>query len=125
MTNDLKEILEKVFYFQNNIKLFHWETLSFAEHNAVGEFYDKFSDTSDKLVEIIFGKFGRIKLNGSISIEVSDYSQSQVDECLNEAETFFTTDIFNILKGENTEIQNISQEICGDIQQLKYLLSLS
>ena len=55
MTN---EIVKNLLTAQNQMKLFHWQTVSFAQHQAFGGIYDNLSDLIDEFVEVCMGKIG-------------------------------------------------------------------
>lgn len=121
----MSAIIENVLYVQNQMQIFHFQTTSYAEHNAFGSFYDSFGDKADTLIEAIQGKYGRIFFKNEAEIEVYDYSDSQVKSCIQMAETFFTAEIWTILnKSKDEEIANLVQDILDAIQKLKYLLTL-
>ena len=47
----IEEFVARVFKTRNQAHLMHWKTKSFAEHQALGGFYDDVIDALDKLVE--------------------------------------------------------------------------
>ena len=122
----MKKIVLKSFQVQSQIRLLHWQTNSYAEHNAFAVFYDAADGLIDKLVEAIQGKYGRIMLGGIDAIQVSDYSNLKLNIFIMDMETFYTTDIWTcgLEITKDAEIENILQEIRGEIQKLKYLLTL-
>lgn len=122
----MKKILIKSLQLQSQMRVLHWQTMSYAEHNAFGGFYDAADDILDKLIEAIQGKYGRIMMGGIDSVQVSDYSNLKLNVFLMDMESFFTTEIFTcgINKEADAEIDNILQELRGEIDKLKYLLTL-
>lgn len=58
MVNDL---IKKMFEARNEAHLEHWRTKSFAQHAALGEYYDEVVDTVDKFVEAYQGTFGIVE----------------------------------------------------------------
>ena len=42
------------------LRIFHWQTESYAQHKAFGNAYESLSDLLDRLVEVHQGKYGRI-----------------------------------------------------------------
>lgn len=122
----MKKIILKSLQLQAQMRILHWQTTSFAEHQAFGGFYDAADDLIDTLIEAIQGKYGRIMLGGIDSIPVSDYSNLKINMFIMDMETFFCTEIFNcgINPSSDAEIDNILQEIRGEIDKLKYLLTL-
>ena len=59
------------FKTRNQAHLMHWKTKSYAEHQALGAFYDDLIDTLDKLVEICQGSTGVI---GHVDLSCKDES---------------------------------------------------
>lgn len=56
----IEELVSHVFAIRNAAHLAHWNTKSFAEHMALGEFYDGTIDKIDGIVEAYQGWFGLI-----------------------------------------------------------------
>ena len=57
----IEELVAKVFAARNAAHLEHWATSSFAQHMALGNFYDEVIEVIDKLVESYQGNFSKIK----------------------------------------------------------------
>lgn len=57
----IEELVAKVFATRNTAHLEHWKTKSYAEHVALGEFYDELPDLIDAIVEAYQGAFTLIK----------------------------------------------------------------
>jgi hypothetical protein len=47
----IEQLVGKTIVLLNNIQLAHWQTLSFAEHEALGEYHYKLNGLNDRLVE--------------------------------------------------------------------------
>lgn len=122
----MKKIVLKSLQIQAQMRILHWQTNSYAEHNAFGGFYDAADDIIDKMVEAIQGKYGRIMLSGIDSIQVSDYGNLKLNIFLLDVENFFFTEVYNcgIDKERDSEIENIIQELRAEVDKLKYLLTL-
>ena len=122
----MKKILLKSIQLQSQMRLLHWQTTSYAEHIAFGGFYDAADAIIDKLIEAIQGKYGRIMLDGIDSIQISDYNNLKMNMFLLDIESFFSQEIFScgIDIKKDSEIENILQELRGEIDKLKYLLTL-
>ncbi len=116
----------KSLQLQAEMKILHWQTMSYAEHKAFGKFYDRIGDHIDNLIECIQGKYGRIMIGGIDSIQVSDYNNLKINIFLMDMDTFFTTEIWTcgINKMADTEIVNIVDEIKAELDRLRYLLTL-
>ena len=55
------ELVSRCFAARTAAHLFHLETGSYAEHMALGDFYDEIASGADKFVECFQGVFGKIK----------------------------------------------------------------
>lgn len=56
----ITDLIQKVFCTRNCAHLAHWRTKSFAQHQALGSFYDEIIDLIDKLVEAHMGAAGKV-----------------------------------------------------------------
>ena len=92
---NFEQIVRYTLEYSNQIRYYHWQTNSFAQHEALGKFYDGISGTLDTLVEIWSGRLGNIKVDQG-SVELVDYTdvESVIEsaEALRQAwETFSDT----------------------------------
>lgn len=67
----IEELIARVFKTRNQAHLSHWKTKSYAEHQALGSFYDDIIDALDKLVEAYQGSKGII---GHVDLSSKDES---------------------------------------------------
>ena len=116
MDNEVGELILTLLHSATNTHILHWQTNSYAQHKALGTFYDELPERVDSLVEAIQGKY-EITLeypatyhvpaaNGKEELQdLSDYFQ--------EKRQFLPQD---------TEIQNIADEIQQLIDSTLYLL---
>lgn len=54
------ELIQKVFCTRNCVHIAHWQTKSYAQHKALGNFYEEIVDALDKLVEAHMGASGSV-----------------------------------------------------------------
>ena len=57
----IEQLIARVFHTRNAAHAAHWQTRSFAEHMALGSFYDSAIENLDPLVEAYMGIYGKIK----------------------------------------------------------------
>jgi DNA-binding ferritin-like protein len=57
----IEQLISRVFYARNAAHAAHWQTSSFAQHMALGSFYDDVIEQLDTLVEAHMGVFGKVK----------------------------------------------------------------
>ena len=115
----------KMMNFQQQVKILHWQTTSYARHNAYGFIYDSLDDLIDTFTETCMGKYGRIELTDDISeLKLKNMKDISINSYINEF-CEFLTDLTNEFDAEkDTDILNIRDEILGAVNKLKYLLTL-
>ena len=64
----MENIVDHLISYQQQFRILHWQTKSYARHKAYGEFYDSFGELMDEFIETHMGKYGRIKTGGKIEI---------------------------------------------------------
>lgn len=109
---------------QVQIKHLHWQTKSFAEHEAYGKIYDSLNESIDLFVEICMGKHGRPDFTGGYQLTGKDISEMDVDEFIQRICEFLIslTEVYDSKK--DSDLLNIRDEILGEFNKLKYLLTL-
>ena len=114
-------IVVKLIQLQTQFKIFHWQTFSFANHNAFGGLYDSLSESIDEFVETYQGIYGRFDFGGA-SFSIANLSDSDFVSILNDNVQTLTQyeSLFS-----NTDLLNIRDEILGSINRTKYLLTLN
>jgi len=120
----LETIAGKLSYFYEQLHLLHWQTSSFAEHEALGKIYDKVGDLQDEIVEKIMGyKGAKVK---AFKIDVlKDYSIGASMQVVGDLITF-AKQLEGYGEANNMpDIENIAQSLSGEAAQTKYRLTLS
>lgn len=64
----IKELIERMFAARNAAHLQHWKTKSYAEHKALGHYYEGVIDGLDTLVEAYQGAFGLVGVSETDNI---------------------------------------------------------
>jgi len=119
-------ILSTMLQMQSQYRIFHWQTKSYSEHKAFGKIYEVLDENIDDFIEAYMGKYGRMVSSEEIEIEMLNYKDnisccSVTDSYIN----FLVNVLPMALKPEDTDLINIRDTILGDLNQLKYLLTLS
>lgn len=117
-------IITQLQSFHNQIKIHHWQTNSYAEHQALGKLYDTFNDLIDTFVETYMGKYGRISREKGFVFTAENYSDLSTLKILDEQAIYLIKDLPQMLKTTDTDLLNIRDEMLGAINKTKYLLSL-
>jgi len=112
--------------FQNDIKLYHWMTLSYARHKASDDLFSKLSENIDKFVETYIGIYGRPKFTKKeLASSFSIHNDNNIIQCLDKFNNYLKKDILNFISKDDTDLLNIRDSIVGDINQAKYLFALN
>jgi DNA-binding ferritin-like protein len=107
------------------LRIFHWQTDSYAQHKAFGNAYESLSDLIDRLVEVHQGKYGRIVYTSPAGLEISNSEDLNVQDILTEVTDYLTTNFNEIHDSvKDSDCLNIRDEIVAELNKLKYLLTL-
>lgn len=110
---------------QDQLKVFHWQTKSYAEHKALGNLYDDLSDLIDEFVETFSGRYGVPAARESYKLTVTNYrDNASCVEFLDKSIAYMTKDVTAMLKPEDTDLLNLRDEMIGAMNKTKYLLRL-
>lgn len=104
------------------IKLFHWSIMKYSIHIALDKLHTDLSNNIDKFVETYIGKFNKQPLN---KFTINMTATSDCDNLL----LYLDTQRENLKKirtslNKATELQNIIDEMMGNIDQSIYLIRL-
>ena len=110
------EFVLTLLHAATNTHILHWQTKSYAEHTALGAFYSELPELVDTLAEVIMGKYDM-----TFTFKDSYYTpaESGKEELL--ALKAYVQDERRELP-QDSEIQNIVDEIASLINQTLYLL---
>jgi len=113
------------FMMREQIKLYHWQTKSYSRHKATDGVIDSLDESIDKYVEVYMGKYGRMKMNSSTgSISVKNLSESSIINFIKRCITYLNVELTAKLKGDDTDLVSIRDEILAELNQLLYLFTL-
>lgn len=56
----IEDLIERMFHARNAAHIAHWKTKSYAEHKALGHYYEDVIEKLDDLIEAYQGTFGII-----------------------------------------------------------------
>jgi DNA-binding ferritin-like protein len=108
---------------QNQIRVFHWQTKSFAQHKAFGEAYEGLDGLIDEFIEIYQGKNGIENPAEGLKIKLENLDDKPED-MLDVFIEFLRDDLPKKLEKEDTDLLNIRDEMMGLLNKTKYLLLL-
>jgi DNA-binding ferritin-like protein len=120
--NFLESYVIELLQLRTDIKMFHWQTKSFAYHKVSDELLSSIDDLTDKLVETGSGLLNiRPEVSLNVTICINNLStKSEFASKLRKINNFLKEPSYLMT---NTEIANIRDEILGSIDKALYLLS--
>jgi len=124
LINNIMKYIKNLLTILNQLKVYHWQTTSYAQHKALGKAYDALNDLIDQYIEVYMGKYGRIEAKGgSTTVDLFNTDQLPVDGFVNNAiEYLVNLEIPD--QNADTDLMNIRDEMLAELNKLKYLLTL-
>jgi hypothetical protein len=123
-----KEITLVFFEMLLLVKLYHWNTYSYATHKATDDLYGTLNGHVDNFMEILMGKANsRIDLSGKRCISLHYLtSNEQMRKKVEQFKSYLVGMENNkaLQTMSNTDLFNIRDEILGDMNKFLYLLTL-
>lgn len=116
----------------NAIKLYHWKTESYSQHQATDELHEKLSELVDQFVEVLLGKEqSASKSSHKSRITMVEKHMKMMDstgerDFIEKIHHYRTTliDMNKVLnKKTDSDLLNIRDEMLANINQFLYLLS--
>lgn len=111
------------FELQNNVKLFHWLTDSYAKHKATDQLYDDLNKTIDKFIEVYIGKYGRLQ-NVNRELKLIKYSDADFVNYLKRTIKYLEGDFIGLISKNDSDLITLRDDLLIQINQALYLLSL-
>ena len=110
---------------QEQFRVLHWQTKSYARHNAYGGIYDALNGLIDGFIEVYMGKYGRVEFaSGEGTIVLKNTNDLGLNEFLNQNLEFLMSLSSSLDPQKDTDLLNIRDEMMSEINKLKYLLTL-
>ena len=116
MDNEIGDLVLTLLHSATNTHILHWQSKSYAEHQALGTFYEALPELVDNLVEAIQGRY-------DTTLDFPATYHSPADSGKRELQDL--SDYFQEKRSvlpQDSEIQNIADEIQALIDSTLYLL---
>jgi hypothetical protein len=121
----MDKVIVNLLKVQNQLRILHWQTLSYAAHKAFGKAYEDLDELIDGLVEVHQGKYGRLTFETPIDLGLVNQDEIDLDDILLQLNEYLTgpfNDMHDPVK--DTDCLAIRDEILIVINKLRYLLTL-
>ncbi len=119
------EDLIKLFFHMNlNIKLYHWQTKSYARHKATCKLHESLSTLTDQFIEVYMGRYERPVFSKQFQIAVKELSDEEAKELIEEYVTVLKKEVVKYIKDSDTDLMNIRDEMLSELNKTLYLFTL-
>jgi hypothetical protein len=113
------------FEMRGQIKLYHWQTHSFAQHKATDDLLDSLDKAIDEYVEVYMGHYGRPKMTSrNSSYRLQNLNEKGMIKFLKDCIGYLQGPLVKKLKPTDTELVNLRDEMLADLNQVMYLFTL-
>lgn len=116
--------ITKFISLQNQIRIFHWQTKSYSEHQALGSLYEGLNPLIDEFVEVYLGKNGVQESTENFDFSLQNYGSSNPVAVIDNGIYFLVNEIPAIINPDDTELLNIRDEMVALLNRTKYLMTL-
>lgn len=125
---NIGEVALYLMYIRDQMKVYHWQTSSYARHKASDTFVDNLSDKMDKFIEVMQGlENQRLDISKTKQFQLKNKSDQNINEILKEFREWLVVDLLKYLNKHksNADLITIRDEILSDVDQTLYLFTLS
>jgi hypothetical protein len=116
------DLVTHLLTIRNQIKLYHWQTGSFARHKATDDLTAALDTNIDAFVESYMGRYGRPSVSGSIKLH--NFSESAAKSFVARETTYLQTVLPRKIGKDDTDLLNLRDTILGDLTKVSYLFTL-
>lgn len=120
-----EELIIKFVGMQQQFRILHWQTKSYAKHNAYGSIYESLDGYIDEFIEIYMGKYGRVSfISGEGIINLKNTDSLDLNSFIKENISWLKSLNEKLNQENDSDLLNIRDEIMGSLNKLRYLLTL-
>lgn len=116
------EIILRMLQVQNQVKIYHFQTSSYARHLASDRLFTSLVNNIDRFAEVSQHK-KRIKLKDSSFLPIYNLNDKEMFNYLTEFAIWLESDLPKLLGRKSVDLLNIRDEILADVNQTLYLFS--
>ena len=117
------DIVSTLLTIRNQVKLYHWQTKSFADHKATDDLTAALDLAIDKFVEVYMGKYGRPKM--SKGIKLHNFNGNAARQFVSKQTLYLINVLPRKIKKNDSDLLNIRDEILAELNKIRYLFTLN
>jgi hypothetical protein len=122
MSNKFEEVISKLLHSRTQVHIFHLQSDSFSQHNALNDYYDDIVDLIDDLVESYQGEFGVIKNYQNYDLKMLENNEQVINffkDVTNGVEELRKVAGDSFLKGRLDEVVELLNSTIYKLENLK------
>jgi len=113
------------FSLREQLKLYHWQTIQYSRHKATDDLIKSLDESIDLFVEVYMGKYGRPNITRTTNtVQIRNMSDKNATKFVKDAIEYLQGPLTKSLKGNDTDLTNIRDEMLGNLHQILYLFTL-
>lgn len=120
-----ENIIKFFFHVSNTIKLYHWQTTSFARHKATCDLFNALQPLIDEFVEVYMGRYERPNFSSGFKLSIQELSDDSAQELVQEYINYLKDELPTYLKSSDTDLLNIRDEMLTNLNKTLYLFTLN
>lgn len=120
------EDVQFLFGMREQIKLYHWQTHSYARHKATDDLLDSLDKLIDEYVEVYMGRYGRPRVNARTgTVRIENMSEKEAARFIRTCMQHLQGAFVRRLKETDTDLVNLRDEMLAHLNKAAYLFSLA
>lgn len=125
-STEIGEIAMILLSFRDQLKIYHWQTRSYACHKAADKLVGTMTDQMDRFLETLQGSrnLRMVVPKKRPYITFENHTDVTIIVLLNEFKKWLNTKLPDKLKPMDNDLRNIRDEILGSVNQSLYLFTL-
>ena len=125
-STEIGEIAMILLSFRDQLKIYHWQTHSYARHKAADKLVETMIEQMDRFLETLQGSrnLRMVVPKKRLYITFENQTDTTIDVLLNEFKQWLNTNLPDKLKPMDNDLRNIRDEILGSVNQSLYLFTL-
>lgn len=117
-------IMQSFLTIQNQIKILHWQTKSYAAHQALGAAYESLDALVDSFIETLAGLDQKVLEIDSCIIKCKSINSLDIMEFMKSVSEFLNTKLDSYIPEGRSDLHNIKDEMIAVVNKTMYLLRL-
>jgi hypothetical protein len=120
-----ENIIKFFFHVSNTIKLYHWQTTSFARHKATCDLFNALQPLIDEFIEVYMGRYERPNFSGGFKLNIQELTDDSAPDLVQGYIDYLKNDLPTYLKSSDTDLLNIRDEMISNLNKILYLFTLN